>query len=155
MPPQNSFINNQFMNYRHVLCVYPYKSDLKDWKFIPPFGLEIIASVIEKYCREIEIVDLRHEDRELSQLIRKDTDLICFSVNWKKDIPFVTEIIRSIPANILTIVGGRHATECPEEWLEKCPNIDMLVRGAGEQVITDLMKGIDHEEIPGISYRKN
>ncbi len=139
--------------YRHVLCVYPYNKELKSLKFIPPFGLEIIASIIENYCSEIDIVDLRHEERPLSQFIRKETDLICFSVNWKKDIPFVIETIRSIPPDIKTIVGGRHATECPEEWFEKCPNIDILVRGEGEQIIADLMNGAAHGDIPGISYR--
>jgi radical SAM superfamily enzyme YgiQ (UPF0313 family) len=138
--------------YRHVLCVYPYNSELKHLKFIPPLGLEIIASIIENHCSEIEIVDLRHETRPLSQFIRKETDLICFSVNWKRDIPFVIETIRSIPPDIKTIVGGRHATECPEEWFEKCPNIDILLRGEGEQIIADLMNGIDQRNIPGISY---
>ena len=43
-----------------------------------------------------------------------------------------------IPAHCFTVVGGRHATEAPEAWLHDCPNIDVLVRGDGDETIEEI-----------------
>ena len=53
------------------------------------------------------------------------------------------------------MIGGRHATEMPEDWLLDCPNIDILVRGDGEEVIAQIAQGRPLETIPAISYRRN
>ena len=79
--------------YRHVLCVYPYRSDLKRASCFPPIGLEIIASVLKPLCSEIDVVDLRHEKGQATDFLRRDTDMVCFSVNWDRDTDFVREQI--------------------------------------------------------------
>ena len=62
---------------------------------------------------------------------RARTDLVCFSVNWDRDREFLEAEIRSVPPGILTVIGGRHATEDPEQWLTRFPNVDAVIRGAG------------------------
>ena len=47
--------------FQHVLCVYPYRRDLKNYNFCPPLGLEYIGAVIEPHTRALDIVDLRKE----------------------------------------------------------------------------------------------
>jgi anaerobic magnesium-protoporphyrin IX monomethyl ester cyclase len=74
-------------------------------------------------------------------------------VNWDREAGLVHEQIRSVPPGILTMVGGRHATEDPEKWLSQCPNIDILVRGDGEEIIEEIAQGRPLDEIAGISYR--
>ena len=141
--------------YRHVLCVYPYRNDLKRARCFPPIGLEIIASILKPLCSEIDVVDLRHDRGQATDFLRPETDMVCFSVNWDRDADFVREQIRSIGPGRLVVVGGRHATEIPEEWLRDCPNIDILVRGDGEEVIAEIARGRPLESIEGISYRRN
>ena len=34
------------MRYKHVLCIYPYKEELKTVGFLPPIGLEYVAMAI-------------------------------------------------------------------------------------------------------------
>jgi radical SAM superfamily enzyme YgiQ (UPF0313 family) len=139
--------------FKHVLCVYPYRKDLKKFRFIPPLGLELIGKVIEPYARELDIIDLRYELSSTSNFLRPETDMVCFSVNWQRRVELLREEILSVPPDIFTILGGRHATEDPEGWLASCPNVDAVVRGDGEEVMEDLCKGVPLENIPGLSFR--
>ena len=141
--------------FEHVLCVYPYWKDLKKFGFIPPIGLECIAKVIEPYAQALDIVDQRHEHKLIQNFLLPETDMVCFSINWQHNVRFLQDEIRSIPPDIFTILGGRHATEDPEGWLNSCPDVDVVVRGDGEDVMEDLCKGVPLEKIAGISYRNN
>jgi radical SAM superfamily enzyme YgiQ (UPF0313 family) len=139
--------------FQHVLCVYPYRKDLKKFRFIPPIGLELIGKVIEPYARELDIIDLRYESKRTSDFLRPETDMVCFSVNWQRRVEQLRKEIISMPPDIFTILGGRHATEDPEGWLTSCPNVDAVVRGDGEEVMEDLCKGLPLENIAGLSFR--
>jgi anaerobic magnesium-protoporphyrin IX monomethyl ester cyclase len=140
---------------RHALCVYPYRSELgRRNGFYPPLGLEIVASALRPHFGAIDVVDLRHEAGNAADFLKPDTDLACFSVNWERETDAVLEQIRSVPPGILTIVGGRHATEDPEKWLSLCPNVGILVRGDGEETVEEIAAGRPLDEIAGISYRR-
>ncbi len=140
--------------YRHVLCVYPYRSELgRRNGYYPPLGLEFVARALRPHAHAIDVIDLRHETGNTVDFLRPDTDLVCFSVNWDRESGPVQEQIRSVPPGICTIVGGRHVTENPEAWLSRCPNIDIVVRGDGEEIIDEILRGRPLEEIAGISYR--
>jgi radical SAM superfamily enzyme YgiQ (UPF0313 family) len=141
--------------FRHVLCVYPYRRELNRAGFFPPLGLEYIAATIEPHAERINVVDLRKEAGRTRDFLRPETDLVCFSVNWDRDIEFLREEIRSVPPGVLTIVGGRHATEDPEYWLSAFPNVDAVVRGDGEEAVTEFCRGQPFEEIAGLSFRKD
>ena len=141
------------MVFQHALCVYPYQKDLKKFRFIPPLGLEFIAKAIAPYSKALDIIDLRHESKRTLDFFRPDTEMVCFSVNWQRRVEFVREEIMSVPPDVVTVIGGRHATEDPEGWLTRCPNLDAVVRGDGEEVMKDLCKGVPYENIAGLSFR--
>lgn len=141
--------------YNHVLCVYPYRNDGFHAGFLPPLGLELIASVLEPSCRSLDIVDLRKKPGRTVDFCRPETDLVCFSINWKRDIEFIQEETRSVPAEVFILLGGRHVTENPERWFATCPNIDAIVRGDGEEAVEELCRGNPLERIMGLSFRKN
>lgn len=141
--------------FRHVLCVYPYRHDLNNMDFFPPLGLEYIAAVIEPYALAMDIVDMRKEAGSTKDFLCQETDLVCFSVNWDSNAEFVREEILSVGSDILVIVGGRHATEDPELWLSQCPNVSVVIRGDGEEIMEDLCQGLQFEEITGLSFRRN
>ena len=75
--------------FQHVICVYPYRRELDHAGYFPPLGLEIIATVLRSYSRALDIVDLR-----------KDSDMVCFSVNWDREAGFVRQEILSVPPGI-------------------------------------------------------
>ena len=141
--------------FKHALCVYPYRRELNEAGFWPPLGLEFIAATIQPYAESIDIVDLRKESGRSKDFLRPQTDLVCFSVNWDRDREFLQEEIRSVPPGILTIVGGRHATEIPEQWLAEFPNVTAVVRGDGEEAMDEICRGVPMEQIAGLSFRKD
>jgi radical SAM superfamily enzyme YgiQ (UPF0313 family) len=141
--------------FRHVLCVYPYRVGLRRNLQWPPLGLELVAAALGPHAEAVDVIDLRKEPGRTADFLRPDTDLVCFSVNWDRERDFVRDEIRSVPDRILTVVGGRHATEDPERWLADCPNVNVLVRGDGEEAVEELARGTPLDGIAGISYRLN
>ncbi|MHC4780741.1 MAG: B12-binding domain-containing radical SAM protein [Planctomycetota bacterium] len=123
--------------------------------FLPPLGLEFIATALRPHAKRLDLVDLRKVPGRTKDFIRPETDLVCFSVNWEFEADFVRDEIRSVPEGIFTIVGGRHAMEDPEGWLNSCPNVNGLVRGDGEEVVEELAAGTDLARIQGLSFRDN
>ena len=102
----------------------------------------------------MDLIDLRKERGRTLGFLRPQTDLVCFSVNWDRDREFLAEEIRSIPASVLIVLGGRFATERPDWWLREFPNVAAVVRGDGEEAMEDICRGVPLEQIAGVSFRK-
>jgi radical SAM superfamily enzyme YgiQ (UPF0313 family) len=64
-------------------------------------------------------------------------------------------MLNRVPDNIPLVVGGYKATEMVEELFKRCPTIDIIVRGEGEETIKEILKGSSLKDISGISYREN
>jgi radical SAM superfamily enzyme YgiQ (UPF0313 family) len=140
--------------FQHVLCVYPYRIGLKRFKFCPPSGIEYIGTVVEPHTRALDIIDLRKESACTIDFLRPETDMVCFSINWKRDMEFLHSEIRSVPPDILTILGGQQVTDDPESWFAALPNVDVIVRGEGEEIMEELCRGVPLENIAGLSFRR-
>ncbi len=140
---------------KHVLCVYPYRRELNDVGFFPPLGLEYIAKITQSSSEETEIVDLRRDPGLTRDFIRPETEMVLLSINWNRDQEFLAHEIRSIPGEIRTILGGRHATEDPQRWLEEFPNVTAVVRGDGEEAMEEICRGVPLDKITGLSFRSN
>jgi len=143
------------MRYKNALCVYPYKYELKTVGFLPPIGLEYIASAIEDAVERVTVIDLRYETSPLSAFIEPDTDLVLVSYNWDVEEEFVRKTINSIPEGITVLVGGRHATEFVNELFEEIPRIDAIARGDGEEIAREFVRKGICPEIDGLSFREN
>jgi len=143
------------MKYANVVCIYPYKRELKAVGFLPPIGLEYIASAIEGLVDSLVILDLRHEKEPLSSFISDSTDLVLISYNWNVESDFVKEVIESIPERITVVAGGRHATEHVDELFEEIPGIDAIVRGDGEETAREIIQHGLSKDIAGLSFRQN
>lgn len=143
------------MKFKNALCLYPYKQELKTVGFLPPIGLEYIASAIENMVDKVAVIDLRYEKEQLSSFINKDTDLVLISYNWGIEETFVKDTINSIPENITIVVGGRYATENVDELFERIPRINGIVRGDGESIAREIVQKGLSSEIDGLSFRQN
>jgi len=143
------------MIFKNVLCIYPYKQELKTVAFLPPIGLEYIASSIKGMVDTIKVIDFRYEDMPLSSFIDKDTDLALISCNWDVERDFIKDTINSIPEDITVIVGGRFATENVIELFDAIPRINGIARGDGEEIVKEIVqKGIS-PDIDGLSFRSD
>ncbi len=120
----------------------------------PPLGLEYVAAALRPYSQQIELINFRHERRPSTlPFLRPDTDLVCYSVNWRIDIELIRDDINSLPPGVPVILGGRTATEDPGYWLEACPRVDAVVCGDGEQAIAEIARGQAWSDVAGLTYR--
>lgn len=150
------------MKFKHALALNPYANDFaRSVKgLFPPTGLEYIASSMKDTVEKVTFIDLRYEkeyqDPEvLSEFIRKEIDLLCIGIQWNSGFKDICEFISRLPHEVYTVMGGRKATEEVEYLFEHCPNIDMVVRGEGEEIIRQVASGVDKTEIHGLSFREN
>ena len=149
------------MQYRHVLCLYPYPQDQEPGiNLWPPTGLEYIATALKGHVERISLGDLRHErkfhaPRRMAEFIRSGVDLLCVSIYWKARYAQVCEYIRQLPSDRPIIVGGREASDRVDDIFGRCPNVSAVVRGEGEQTIQEIADGRPWDQILGLSYRRN
>ena len=148
--------------YKHALALYPYFEDYTAvMEIFPPTGLEYIAASIKDLVGKLTLLDLRYETafqdlRILNKFIRDKIDLLCISIQWDARFKQVCEFIAQLPHEVCTVVGGYKATQEVEYLFDRCPNIDMIVRGEGEEIIKQIVAGEDLcKNIRGLSYRHN
>lgn len=140
--------------FRHVLCVFPYRRTRSSKTSFPPLGLEYIAAALRPYAGRIDLVNFRHERTARTRsFLTPETDLVCYSINWREDLELIRDDINSLPPGVTTIVGGRTATEDPRYWMDACPNVDAVVCGDGEQAITEIAAGRAWSDITGLVHR--
>jgi anaerobic magnesium-protoporphyrin IX monomethyl ester cyclase len=149
------------MRYKHVLALNPYFRDsTATMGIFPPTGLEYVAANIKDLVGKVTLLDLRYEQeyrdvRVLSEFIKKEIDLLCISITWNSQYNAICDLICKLPDEVPIVIGGHKATEEVESLFAKCPNIDLIVRGEGEDTIREVVKGLPHKDILGLSYREN
>ncbi|OHB56549.1 MAG: hypothetical protein A2Y07_09540 [Planctomycetes bacterium GWF2_50_10] len=126
----------------------------------PPTGLEYIAASMKGLVGKITLMDLRGEKQyqnptALNEFINTEIDLLCISIRWETQFDRICDFVCQLPSHITTVVGGYKATQEVDYLFERCPNIDMIVRGEGEEIIGQIVKGVPYKEILGLSYREN
>lgn len=124
----------------------------------PPLGIALLASILEKDGHHAGIVDCSAEDISSSDIqsrIRGKYDFFGISVltqSAPEAYRIAREIKKTSPASTV-IMGGVHATALPEEIINN-PDVDICVRGEGEEAIREIMSGSPLEKIGGITYRR-
>lgn len=147
--------------YKHALALNPYFGDSTALIGIfPPTGLEYIAASMKDLVDKVTLLDLRHEKtyqdpKVLSDFIREEIDLLCVSIRWESRFEEICDFVSQLPSEVRTVVGGYKATEQVKNLFDRCPNIDMIVRGEGEEIIRQIVTGVPSKEIRGLSYREN
>jgi radical SAM superfamily enzyme YgiQ (UPF0313 family) len=147
--------------YKHVLALNPYFGDSTALMgLFPPTGLEYIVASMKDLVGKVTLLDLRHEKtyqdpKALSKFIRDKIDLLCISIRWPSRFEDVCEFVSQLPPEVCTVVGGYQATQEVEYLFKRCSNIDMIVRGEGEDIIKQVVTGIPSMDIRGLSYREN
>lgn len=132
----------------------------------PPYGIIQLATYLEKQVSglHIEILDCNAEKvdwRSMEQRIasfRPDV-VACASLSTCNTYAVVKtlEIAKRIVPGVLTVTGGQHFTATAQDSLKQYPEIDVIVRGEGEQTLAELIKTRllrgSLSDVRGISYR--
>ena len=126
-------------------------------------GLAILAAVLEREGYQASIVDanaLRFKAKSLAPHVAGAdvVGLTAVTPTINTAIDIAREVKHANPDS-LVILGGAHATLLPEETLTSAPEIDVIVRGEGEDIAIRLLQAIEHEQplpdVPSITYREN
>ncbi len=144
----------------------------KDYWFVmgeylpPPYGILQLAAFIENKNKEaeIEVLDCQAMNIDWKGLERRiesfDPDIVASSAlaTCNTYVAVRTlETAKKVKPDVLTIAGGQHFTMTPQESLETYSEIDVIVRGEGEQTLVDLVDNANKKSafsrINGISFR--
>ena len=130
----------------------------------PPLGLAQLAAVLEINGVDVQIVDCNASRLTWSDLKQAIADAQPTLVGASAMTTFfptalrVMQMAKGIDEDIVTVVGGPHVTFTAREALENHPEIDIVGRGEGEQVIVDLVRclegGGDLAQVKGIAIRQ-
>jgi len=133
----------------------------------PPLGILQLAAYLEREVNgvEIEVVDCQAESMDwvdLENRIRHfDPDIVASSGLATCNAYVVARTLalaKHVKPNTVTVAGGQHFTSMAQESLEQYPEIDVVVRGEGEQSFTNLVlalaRGTHLLDVEGISFRR-
>jgi anaerobic magnesium-protoporphyrin IX monomethyl ester cyclase len=146
----------------------------KDYWFVmgeylpPPYGILQLAAYLENNVKdiEIEVLDCNAEQVDWKGLERHiesfKPDVVASSAlaTCNTYVAVRTlETAKRVNPEVLTVAGGQHFTVTAQESLEAYPEIDVIVRGEGEQTLTELVKKANKKSsvsrIEGISFKHN
>jgi len=132
---------------------------------LPSLGLGYLAGFLEGNGIHCEILDahvLRLKLSDVRRYLRESRPDIV-GVTFTTENRFVGfDTIKAAKValpNALVIAGGPHVSAAAEDTLSHLPELDLVVRGEGEQALLQLAQraeaGMDPDEIAGVSYRRD
>jgi len=132
------------------VCVGTMANQLKNW------DVEIIDenNCQSKFCPKTKQGLVDH--KKLQQL--RPADVVGFYGSLTSTVPRIFELAKLYKDHdILTITGGKHVENLPEESLDN--NIDIVVVGDGEKAIQEVLVNFENEksfhDIEGLVFKEN
>jgi anaerobic magnesium-protoporphyrin IX monomethyl ester cyclase len=132
----------------------------------PPFGILVLASYLEAAGSEVEIevIDCQAEHLDWRSLEHRISsshpDVVAPSGLGTCNALAVLDtakLAKKVDSLITTVVGGQHFTALADESLRAYPDVDVVVRGEGEQTLVDLVGALEHKQplasVNGLSFR--
>lgn len=138
-----------YQNSKHKIAVIQY----------PPLNLALLAAMLRDAGHTVKIADLNiqnpyspHVVIELIQEYQPHLVGMTMTSAQYDDARDLNIAIKTKFPQILSVVGGPHATALPRETLEDC-HFDVAVIGEGEATLCQIAGEDDLAKIPNIWYR--
>lgn len=165
---QSSFINRRIIYMRILLLnpMHPAVSSRCHNGGMPPLGLLSIGGPLIDDGHIVRLIDGDIKSIGYQQLAQyaaewfADAVLIGHSgsTSAHPEALRIAKAIKSLCGSTI-VYGGIHPTYHANEILAESPDIDIIVRGEGEQVSADLMKALENhtplEDIMGLTYKEH
>ena len=149
-----------------VLANPPYPEDVPQAVFIP-LGISYLVAVLERDGYQVDVVDC-----QIAKLSQKDLEDKFRSL--KADIVGATaatvtyfpalQVLKAAKAalpNCVTMIGGPHVTVLDERTFMDSQDVDIVVRGEGEQTMLELARLVSEDNLKalgkvlGITYKRD
>ncbi len=151
----------------HVALVNPpYPPEAGQSVFLP-LGLGYLAAVLEKEGYKVDVVDCQTSKFNREALEEKfrslSPDIVGVTSATVTYLPAldVLKTAKAAAPNALTLMGGPHVSVLDTEAISESGNLDIVVRGEGEQTMLELAALVSDgglkelNKVQGITYRKN
>lgn len=139
----------------------------RDWPKSPPLGLMYVSSSLKKWLKypvvtkivNVEISDAEGAEKDafvklLDEFAPNVVGMSAVTAEFLASTR-VSKIVKARNPNILTLLGGPHATVLPRSVMLD-ENLDYLVVGEGEKTVVELLhcliEGGDVSAVKGIAY---
>jgi radical SAM superfamily enzyme YgiQ (UPF0313 family) len=145
-----------------ILLIEPAKAPRtiggEDIFLYEPLALEYLAAGI-RVDHDVEILDLRLEKDLEGVFNRCDPDVVGIT-SYTVHVNTVRRLFEQLKewnSQVLSVVGGHHATIAPDDFLS--PHIDLIVMGEGvftfKEIVARFERGEGFEGIPGVAFARN
>lgn len=133
---------------------------------LPPIGLTYLAgSVKNAPGMEVRIVDAMSEGLNVDEAVERVLGLYpdvvgvtVTSASIQRGLRLLVRVKTRRP-QIVTVMGGYHATAFDDLLLTKVPALDLILRGEADKSFPELCQRLRRNEaiadVPGLSYRVN
>ena len=120
-----------------------------------PIGLEYLAAYIKEQVSEVNIIDLKMEQRSIDYFLRRfKPDLVGISMCATEHTEGLAIAKKAKQLGIATAIGNYHPTGLPH-YFASHPDIDFVIRGEGEATFLELIKKGHALDVRGVSYIEN
>ncbi len=131
----------------------------------PSYALMSMGAVLKEQGMDVEVLDLlatRYSPKKIEDcLTRYRPDLIgvtSVTMNFPAAVR-VLQTCKALMPGAAAVIGGPHVTFMDEETLRAYPEVDLVVRGEGEETILEAAKALDRKEglekVLGLTFRRN
>jgi anaerobic magnesium-protoporphyrin IX monomethyl ester cyclase len=134
----------------------------------PPLAILCLAAYLEAHHDDvkIQVVDCQAERLSWSGLEQRiksfKPDIVApsaLSTTNAYVIARTVELAKRVNPRITTVAGGLHYSTLAQTSLETYPELDLVVRGEGEQTLLELVQAIEKEQplsrVKGLSFRRD
>jgi anaerobic magnesium-protoporphyrin IX monomethyl ester cyclase len=139
------------------------------WAFVdyqyPLIGLAYLAAVLEKDGHQVMVIDCppqhltyKHIDQEISHFQPDIIGITSVTATFTSALK-VAQNTKQVCPGALVVLGGPHVTIADDQFLLQHPEVDVVVKGEGEQTILALARYISGQgnlnDISGIVFSSN
>jgi len=129
---------------------------------LPPLSLAYLAAALESNGIEVQVLDFlvnRYRPEKVRQKLEEYqpqlVGVTCVTLNYYLASEML-EVCKTVNPDIVTVIGGPHASFTPGETLLEAPWIDIVVIGEGERTIVELVETVAGDgslhDIAGIAF---
>jgi anaerobic magnesium-protoporphyrin IX monomethyl ester cyclase len=137
----------------------------KMWCPNVPIGLAYLAAVLEKAGYDLTLFDCPALDIDHNSLRSKLESFAPDVIGLTAVTPTIesalkgAHVAKEASPNASVILGGPHATFMDAQILGENPDVDVIVRGEGEETMLELLENLGNsgnlQTVSGISFRKD
>ena len=129
----------------------------------PALSVFYPGAMLENAGFEVEYSDERFDSRSHTIELAKNTQVIGLSSMTGNQIGETRDILEDVKKanpNVLTVLGGVHATLLPKQCLSEDNLVDFVLQGEGEAITLNLLKAIkskqtDFSNVLGVGWKKD